>query len=58
MEIVEYNYENRMQYTNFIRKYNKSKYLSSLNIQTFSEGKRIFLILEKGFFKKYKIIGY
>lgn len=58
MEIVEYNYDNSMQYTDFIRKYNKSKYLSSLNIQTFSEGKRIFLILEKGFFKKYKIIGY
>ncbi len=58
MEIKEFNYNIRLQYSDFIRKYNKSRCLSSLNIQTFSKGKKIFLILEKGFFKKYKIIGY
>lgn len=58
MEIKEFNYNMRLQYSEFIRKYNKSKCLSSLNIQTFSKDKKIFLILEKGFFKKYKIIGY
>lgn len=58
MEIKEFNYNIRLQYADFIRKYNKSICLSSLNIQTFSEGKKIFLILEKRFFKKYKIIGY
>ena len=58
MEIKEFNYNIRLQYSDFIRKYNKSRCLSSLNIQTFSIGKKIFLILEKGFFKKYKIIGY
>lgn len=58
MEIKEFNYNMRSQYSEFIRKYNKSKCLGSLNIQTFSEGKKIFIILGKGFFKKYKIIGY
>lgn len=58
MEIVEYNYDNRMQYSEFIRKYNKSNCLNSLNIQTFSKGKKIFLMIDKGLIKKYKIIGY
>ncbi|MCI8965087.1 MAG: GNAT family N-acetyltransferase [Clostridia bacterium] len=58
MEIKEFNYNIRLQYSDFIRKYNKSRCLSSLNIQTFSKGKKIFLILEKRFFRKYKIIGY
>lgn len=48
MEIVEYNYDNRMQYSEFIRKYNKSNCLNSLNIQTFSKGKNIFLMIDKG----------
>lgn len=58
MEIKEFNYNIRLQYSDFIRKYNKSRCLSSLNIQTFLKGKKIFLILEKIFFRKYKIIGY
>lgn len=58
MEIVEYNYDNRMQYSEFIRKYNKSNCLNSLNVQTFSKGKKIFLMIDKGRIKKYKIIGY
>lgn len=58
MEILEFNYDNRIQYSDFIRKYNKAKCLSSLNIQTFCEGKKIFLIVDKGLIKKYKIIGY
>ena len=48
MEILEFNYDNRIQYSDFIRKYNKAKCLSSLNIQTFCEGKKIFLIADKG----------
>ena len=35
MEIKEFNYNIRLQYSDFIRKYNKSRCLSSLNIQTF-----------------------
>lgn len=58
MEIIEYNYDTRIQYSDFIRKYNKSKYLHTLNTQTFSKGKKIYLVLETGFLKKYKIIGY
>lgn len=57
-EIKEFNYNMKSQYSKFIRKYNKSKCLSSLNVQTFSKKKKIFLIVEKGFLKKYKIIGY
>lgn len=40
MEIVEYNYDNRMQYSEFIRKYNKSNCLNSLNVQTFFKRKK------------------
>lgn len=58
MKFIEYNYDNKVQYSDFIRKYNKSKCLSSLNIQTFCEGKKIFLMVDKGLIKKYKIIGY
>jgi GNAT superfamily N-acetyltransferase len=58
VEIIEYNYDTRIQYSNFIRKYNKSKCLHTLNRQTFSIGKKIYLVLKPGFLKKYKIIGY
>ena len=58
MKIIEYNYDTRIEYSRFIKKYNKSKWLDTLNINTFSKGKKIFLIVEKGFLKKYKIIGY
>ena len=58
MKIIKYDYNTRMEYSDFIRKYNKCNCLNTLNIQTFSGGKKIFLIIEKDFFKKYKIIGY
>lgn len=58
MKIIEYNYDTRIEYSRFIKKYNKSKWLNTLNINTFLKGKKIFLIVEKGFLKKYKIIGY
>lgn len=58
MEIRQYNYDDRIEYSKFIRKYNKSKCLDTLNIQTFFKGKTIYLILEKTFFNIYKIIGY
>ncbi len=32
--------------------------MHTLNTQTFSKGKKIYLVLETGFLKKYKIIGY
>ena len=54
MKIIEYNYDTRIEYSRFIKKYNKSKWLDTF----FSKGKKIFLIVEKGFLKKYKIIGY
>ena len=47
-----------MKCSKFIRKYNKSKYLNTLNIKTFSKGKKIFLVVEKTIFYRYKIIGY
>ncbi len=58
MEIKEYNYEKRIEYLQFIKKYNKFNCLDTLKVQIFSEGKRIFLLIEEGFFRKYKIIGY
>lgn len=58
MKIIKYNYDTRTEYYKFIRKYNRSKFLNTLNIQTFSEGKTIYLVVDKGFFRKYKIIGY
>ena len=41
-EIKEFNYNMKSQYSKFIRKHNKSKCLSSLNVQTFSKEKRYF----------------
>lgn len=58
MEIRQYNYDDRIEYSKFIRKHNKSKCLDTLNIQTFFKGKTIHLIIEKSFFNIYKIIGY
>lgn len=58
MEIKEYNFYTRAEYSVFVKKFNKSNCMSTLNIQTFSEGKRIFLLVEERFFRKYKIIGY
>ena len=58
MEIVEYDSNTRVEYLVFVKKFNRSKYMSTLNTQTFLEGKKIFLLIEQGFFIKYKIIGY
>ncbi len=58
MEIIKYNYDTRIEYSKFIRKYNRSKYLSTLNMQTFSKGKTIYLVIDKSIFRRYKIIGY
>ncbi len=58
MQIIEYNYDTRIGYSQFVRKCNKFNCLNTLKVQTFSEGKRIFLLIEKAFFRKYKIIGY
>lgn len=58
MEIRQYDYDTRIEYSNFIRKYNKSKCLNTLNNQTFFKGKKIYLVVEKLLFNKYKIIGY
>lgn len=58
MEIKEYNFNTRAEYSVFVKKINKSNCMSTLNIQTFSKGKNIFLLEEERFFGKYKIIGY
>ena len=58
MEIKEYNCYTRAEYSVSVKKFNKSNCMNTLNIQTFSKGKKIFLLIEQGFFKKYKIIGY
>lgn len=58
MKIIRYNYDTRIEYYKFIRKYNRSEFLSTLNIQTFSKEKTIYLVIEKSILRKYKIIGY
>jgi len=59
MEIKEYDYNSRKEYIETVRKYNNSKELSILNRLTFiNKGKKVFLVIRKGFFKKYKIIAY
>lgn len=52
MEICKYDYNSKIEYSRFIRKYNKLKYMSTLNIQTFSKGKNIYLLMDKNFFQK------
>lgn len=58
MEIIKYDYNSKIEYSRFIRKYNRSKCMNTLNSQTISKGKKIYLIIEKSFFQNYKIIGY
>lgn len=58
MEIKQYDSTSRVEFTHFIEKYKVKKRLNTLNNTSLIEGKRIFLVLEKGFLKKYKIIGY
>lgn len=58
MEIREYDYNTIVEYSVFVKKFNKSNCMSTLNIQTFSKGKKIFLLIDERFFRKYKIIGY
>jgi len=49
MEIKNFNYNLSIEYDNFVRKYNKSKYLYSLEHQTFQNGKKIFLLVKRVF---------
>ena len=58
MDIIKYDSDSKIEYSNFIRKYNKSKYMHTLNIQTLSNGKKIYLVVDKIIFSRYKIIGY
>lgn len=58
MEIIKYDYNSKIEYSRFIRKYNKSKYMHTLNIQTISKDKKIYLLIDKNLFLKYKLIGY
>lgn len=58
MEIRKYDYNSKIEYSSFIRKYNRSKCLSTLNFQTISKGKKIYLLVDKSFFQKNIIIGY
>ena len=58
MEIKQYNYDTKVEYSKFVRKYNKSKQLKILSSIKFIKGKNIFLILKRGIFRKYIIIGY
>ena len=39
MEIIKYDYNSKIEYSSFIRKYNKSKYMHTLNVQTISKDK-------------------
>lgn len=58
MEIFKFDNNSKIEYYNFVRKYNKSKYMDTLNIQTFSKGKKIYLLIDKKILLKYKILGY
>lgn len=39
MEIIKCDYNSKIEYSSFIRKYNKSKYMHTLNVQTISKDK-------------------
>ena len=59
MEILKFNDDNKSEYKYFINKYNNVKEFYTLKVQTFdTEKKKIFLLVEKGVLKKYKIIAY
>jgi len=59
MEIVRFNRVNKGEYKEFIRKYNNVPEFNILNISNFNVGeKEIFLVIEKGLIKKYKILAY
>ena len=59
MEIVRFNRVNKGEYKKFIRKYNNVPEFNILNISNFNVGeKEIFLVIEKGLIKKYKILAY
>lgn len=59
MEIKEFDYCNKDVYFEIIRKYNKGKELNILNNIAFTiKSRKIFLLLENGIIRKYKVIGY
>lgn len=59
MEIFEFNKSNSNEYRKFISQYNNIIEFQTLNIQTFNIGEKdIFLLVNKGIVKKYKILAY
>ena len=59
MEILKFNKSNSNIYKEFINRYNKIIEFDILNIQTFNIGeKEIFLVVDKGIIRKYKILAY
>lgn len=59
MEILRFNKSNSNNYRKFINKYNNIIEFDTLNIQNFNIGeKEIFLLVDKGIVRKYKILAY
>lgn len=59
MEILRFNKNNKDEYKKFIGKYNNVPEFNILDISNFNFGeKEIFLAIEKGIMKKYKILAY
>ena len=59
MEILKFNKSNSNIYKEFINRYNQIIEFDILNIQTFNIGeKEIFLVVDKGIIRKYKILAY
>lgn len=58
MKILRFNKSNNNEYRKFIKKYNIREFYT-LSMQTFNIGeKEIFLIVDKGKLRKYKILAY
>lgn len=59
MEILCFTKKDEKECGEFINKYNNVKEFNILDITTFtSEKKKIFFVVDKGLFKKYKLIAY
>lgn len=59
MEIKKFNFKNKDEYKEFIKKNNKERFFDILNVTTLNnESKQVFLLVKKVFFDRYKIIAY
>lgn len=59
MEIIEFNTNNKKEFTDIVKKYNNIKEFHILTSRLINlDGRTIFLVLKKGILRKYRILGY